>query len=181
MIVYYNPDNGSILGMSYKKVEGRVDSYIETNDPIAEKIFLGKEKSLKFHVVVRPETNEGFIKLRSSVATAEKPIKFRVIPFEQEIDHAELTIDQYTDKKKIVVSILESSHKWWTTDKEYALKKINIVACKKNNPYLPIWYIDLSPRDLIDLKYQMNYTGTDDITFYTTPLFDSYKHEIKSS
>ena len=50
MIVYYNPENGNILGMSAHLDANRLDPYIETTDPLAMDIFLGKEKLLKYKI-----------------------------------------------------------------------------------------------------------------------------------
>lgn len=178
MIVYYDPNNGNILGMSYKVIPGR-NNYFETDSPIAEKIFLGQEKSIRYHVVVRPEGS--YIKLKQSTSLASSSIKTRIIPFSLALEHAEVVLEQDIALKKVSVRMLESSFNWWKTDVQYSLKKMHIVACKKNNPYLPMWHIDLAPDDIESLIYEIDYTGSDDITFYTTQLFDSYKHEIKSS
>ena len=182
MIVYYNPTDGNILGLSYKRIPNKTDSHFETDDPIAEKIFLGQEKAIKYVAVIRPGAGqEGFIKLRQPSATAIQTIRDRVIKFLKDIDYAELTIVQDCNSKVVSVKMLESSHKWWATDSYYSLKKLVIVACKENDPYAPLWHCEFSPEDLINLSADITYTGTDNISFYTTRLFDSYKHEIKSS
>ena len=67
MIVYYNPENGNLLGMSYKIDPAKDQHYFETSDPIAEKIFLGQEKIIKYYAVVRSgPVREGFLKLKHS-------------------------------------------------------------------------------------------------------------------
>lgn len=182
MIVYYDTESGSITGMSYKHDPNRPESYFETVDPIAEKIFLGQEKSIKYVAVVRPGAGkEGFIKLRQPSATSIQSIKDRVIQISKNTDYAELTVIQDCTLKTISVKLLEASHKWWATDNHYSLKKLVIVACKENDPYTPLWHCEFSPEDLINLIVEVSYKGTDNISFYTTRLFDSYKHEIKSS
>ena len=182
MIVYYDPLNGNILGLSHKRIPNKTDSHFETDNPIAEKIFLGQEKAIKYIAVVRPGAGqEGFIKLRQPSATAIQTIKDRVIEFPKHGDSAELTIIQDCNLKVVSVKILESSHRWWASDNHYSLKKLIIVACKENDPYVPLWSCEFTPNELNNLTVEIPYKGTDNISFYTTRLFDSYKHEIKSS
>lgn len=179
MIVYYNPKNGNIMGLSHKVIPGGSPDYFETDSPIAEKIFLGHEKAIKYYAVIREDG--GYIKLRNQTESKTQTIRSKIIPFVQGLDFAELTVEQNVALKKISVKIVESSLSWWKTDSQYSLKKINIVACKKDNIYLPMWQIELGQDDLESLSFEMSYESSDDITFYTTQLFDSYKHEIKPS
>ncbi len=179
MIVYYDPNNGNILGLSHKLVSVRQDSYFETDSPIAEQIFLGKEKAIRYYAVVRPDGS--YIKQRTQSSIVTQSIKSRVIKFDNNLEKAEVTVIQDVTAKTVQVAIIKSSLEWWKSDSQYSHKKLNIVACKKNNPYLPIWHHDLDPTDLASGSVDIDYTGTDDLTFYTTKLFDSYKHEIKPS
>lgn len=182
MIVYYDSETGNIKGMSYKIDPNRTENYFETDDPIAEKIFLGQEKSMRYCAVVRQgETKKGFIKLKSLSAIADQSITKRIIQFSKDINSAELTVVQDCTSKKISVKLLESSHVWWATDNQFSLKKLIIVACRENDPYSPLWHCSFTPEDLKNLVVDVPYTGTDNISFYTTRLFDSYRHEIKSS
>ncbi len=179
MIVYYDPNNGNILGLAYKLVPGREESYFESDSPIAEQIFLGKEKVVRYYAVVR--SDGCYIKQRTQSAIVAQSIKSRVIKFDNNLEKAEVTVIQDVATKTVKVTIIKSSLEWWKSDSQYSHKKLNIVACKKNNPYLPIWHCDLDPTDLASGSIDIDYTGTDDLTFYTTKLFDSYKHEVKPS
>lgn len=179
MIVYYNPENGNLLGMSYKIDPAKDQHYFETSDPIAEKIFLGKEKSIRFYVIINGSS--GYIKLKDGNVSANQTIKQQVIQIPKGSEVARLSIFQNVNEKTITVNISAASYKWWSTDSDYSLKKIQLVACKLNDPYTPSWVRVLELNDLESLTTEFNYTGTDNITFYTTKLFDSYNHEIKSS
>jgi len=178
MIVYYDPENGNILGMSYKIDPAKDQYYFETNDPIAEKIFLGQEKISKYYTVVRSgPIREGFLKLKQYDNSDINNIKNRLIEIKQ-IDSAELTVQQNIANKTVTVSIQPAALAWWELDQFYSKKECIIVACASNNPYIPYWsrsftYVDLQHEVVIP------YTCTDAITFYTTKLFDSYKHEVK--
>lgn len=179
MIVYYHPVDKSIKGMSHCLLPENNFPFFETDDPIAEKIFFGKEKSIRYCVIINGST--GYIKLKDGNVPVDQTVKQRVIQIPKNLNFAELSIFQNTDQKTITVNISESSYKWWSTDSEYSLKKIQLVACKFNDPYTPSWIKVLELKDLEFLTTEFNYTGTDNITFYTTKLFDSYNHEIKSS
>jgi hypothetical protein len=179
MIVYYDPENGSILGMSHVLDQNRSDSYFVTDDPIAEKIFLGKEKSVKYYAgVIAGSDRQGFIKPKSS-SLNEYNIKTRVIEIPIGNDCADLSIIQNTVKKTIEIKVRPNVMSWWKSDPFYSTKKCVIVACKIKDPYIPYWSKTLSCFDE-EQEFMIDYTGVDDITFYTTKLFDSYQHEIKS-
>lgn len=179
MIVYYNPEDGSILGMSYVLDQNRNDSYFITDDPIAEKIFLGKEKSIRYHAVVKAGAGrQGFIKLKDSFSNAYT-IKTRVVEILAGNDITDLSVIQDKSTKTVRVEIHPAVMAWWRSDPFYSKKKCVIVACKPKDPYVPYWSKLLSCTDDAD-EFVINYTGTDDVTFYTTKLFDSCQHEIKS-
>jgi hypothetical protein len=180
MIVYYNPEDGSILGMSYVLDQSRNDSYFITDDPIAEKIFLGKEKSIRYCTIVKAGAErQGFIKLKES-SSPTYTIKNRVVEILIGNSTADLSVIQDVSKKTVRVEIHPAVIAWWKTDPFYSKKKCVIVACKLKDPYIPYWSKMFSCTDA-ENEFAINYSGTDDITFYTTKLFDSYQHEIKSS
>lgn len=178
MIVYYNPSNGTILGIGYFIDPARDQNYFETNDPLAEQMFLGQEKVIKYYAVIKHgPVKEGFLKLKSSNNSDINNIKNRIIEIKQ-INSAELTVSQDVTNKTVTISIQPAALAWWELDQFYSNKECIIVACAANNPYVPYWsksfrYTDLKNEVIIP------YTCTDEITFYTTKLFDSYRHEVK--
>lgn len=179
MIVYYNPVNGNIVGVGHYVDASRDQYYFETEDPVAEKIFLGQEKLIKYYAVIKPgPAKEGFIKLRSSANSDINNIKNRIIEIDQHEDFAELTVTQDTATKTITLSIQPSILAWWEIDQFYSKKECIIVACALNNPFAPYWSKSFSYTDF-ETDIVIPYTGSDNITFYTTKLFDSYKHEVK--
>lgn len=179
MIVYYNPDNGNIAGIGHYVDASRDQHYFETDDPLAEKIFLGQEKLIKYYAVVKHgPIKEGFIKLKSSANSDINNIKNRIIKIEQHTDSAELTVSQNRLTKTVTLSIQPAVRAWWELDQFYSTKKCIIVACALNNPFVPYWSKSFSHADF-ETDIVIPYTGSDNITFYTTKLFDSYKHEVK--
>jgi hypothetical protein len=178
MIVYYDPKNGNLMGLSYAVDPSKDQYYFETNDPIAEKIFLGQEKIIKYYAVVRSgPIREGFLKLKQSDNSDINNIKNRLIEIKQ-IDSAELTVQQNIANKTVTVSIQPAALAWWELDPFYSKKECIISACTLNNPYIPYWSRSLTYEDL-QHEVVIPYTCTDSMTFYTTKLFDSYRHEIK--
>lgn len=178
MIVYYDPANGNLLGMARVVDPSRNPCYFETNDPLAEKIFLGQEKLIRYYAVVRSgPTREGFLKLKHSNNSDINNIKNRIIEIKQ-IDSAELTVSQDVANKTVTISIQPAALAWWELDQFYSKKECIIVACAVDNPFVPYWSKSLSHADL-QQEVVIPYTCSDNITFYTTKLFDSYRHEVK--
>jgi hypothetical protein len=179
MIVYYDPENGNLLGMSYKIDPAKTQHHFETFDPIAEKIFLGQEKITRYYAVVKSgPSRQGFLKLKHSNNSNINNNKNRIVKIKQNLDSAELTVAQDTVTKTVTLSILPSTLAWWELDQFYSKKKCIIVACALNNPFVPYWSKSFSYTDF-ETGIVIPYTGSDNITFYTTRLFDSYKHEVK--
>jgi hypothetical protein len=179
MIVYYDPENGNILGMSYKIDPAKTQHYFETHDPVAEKIFLGQEKLIRYYAVVKPgPARQGFLKLKHSNNSDINNIKNRIIKIEQHSDAAELTVTQDVVTKTVTLSIQPSTLAWWELDQFYSKKECIIVACASNNPFVPYWSKSFNYA-AFDTNIVIPYTGSDAITFYTTKLFDSYRHEVK--
>jgi hypothetical protein len=52
-----------------------------------------------------------------------------------------------------------------------------VVACVPHNPYCPLWIWNINASDLLDNDVKINYTGTDNIMFYTKRHFNTYSHE----
>lgn len=52
-----------------------------------------------------------------------------------------------------------------------------LAACLPGDPHLPLWIWNIEYSKLIDNDVKINYTGTDNIEFYTKRNFYSYSHE----
>jgi hypothetical protein len=181
MIVYYNPENGNILGMSGILDTNRTDPYIETDDPLAMDIFLGKEKLLKYKVIVSASPNKGFIQSKASNNTAVVSIRDRVYLIDKNNEKADIRLAQHSLDKTVEITIEESVYYWWQQDSNLKNKKLYIAACLDQDPYLVLWSKSLSHEDFKDFKIKFDYLGNDQYCFYTNKIFKSYYHEIKPS
>lgn len=177
MIVYYNPETFAITGMSHVLNAQLTDPWFETDDPLALDIFLGKEKILKYVVVIRPGSNRGVIKLKPSKGSVLVSASDRVYKIPKTDVAAELKIKQTTADKTIELQLLEDSKNWWANDVTSKEKKLYLVATL-GDPYKPLWIKVFSHADF-DTNIKFTYQGTDDVTFYTPKLFYSYSHEIE--
>lgn len=179
MIVYYNQSTFDITGMSYQFDLNRTDPYIETSDPLAEKIFLGKEKSIKHKVVITPGVNgRGVIRPKTSAPAlinniAEKVYKVYTTP------NAEITFKQDTNNKTMYVEMSTESLDWWKNDPFFGNRRLHIAACKNEDPYKPLW-VKSVPHSEFEQNLKFDYTGEDNFTIYTVKIFESYSHEITS-
>lgn len=175
MIVYYNPVSLFITGMSYKLNPMQTDPYIETDDPIAENIFLGKDKIINYSVLVRnPEQHIGFIKKKGQVNRGSSITeKFYLIPFEN--SSQEVIIVQDASKKTVTVSLSESAREWWLTEKDKH-DTITFYACELYDLYRPLWVVTLTPDQLLESPV-FDYQGKDAFCLFTKKIFESYSHE----
>lgn len=178
MIVYYNSDTFAITGISGKLDSNRKESYFETEDPLAEQIFLGKEKVLKYIVEPHLGTTKGVIKLKPSKDAALFRVSDKVYKIPKNQNSAEIVLKQNKENKIVYILLQENSKNWWSNDPIYKLRKLYIVATL-HDPYKPLWIKTFSVDDFNnDVKF--NYQGTDNLTFYTPKIFSSYSHEITS-
>ena len=180
MIVYYDPVTFDIKGMSYSIDSNRQEPYVRTEDPLAEKIFLGQEKSIKYIVVVNPgPAQRGIIKPRPSKNVTVVSISDTVHKISKDTEFAEVTVLQSTSSKLIKVTMSSDLLEWWKLDPNYSKRNLHITACSNSDPYKPMWTRSISP-DRFSTDSTFNYTGDDNFVLYTVKLFDGYKHEITS-
>jgi hypothetical protein len=181
MIVYYNPENGSIVGMSGILDVNRIDPYIETGDQLAMDIFLGKEKLLRYRVIVGAAPNTGFIQLKTTSKPTAISIKDRVHLINESKENSDIVVTQNTLDKTVQITIEESMFYWWQQDGNIKHKKIYLAACLDQDPYSVLWSKALSPKDFNNQTTKFDYLGSNQYCFYTNKIFKNYHHEIKSS
>lgn len=179
MIVYYNPSTFDITGMAYRIEANRIDPYLETSDPLAEKIFLGKEKAIKHIVVITPGVNRrGVIRSKTSATVPINTIAEKV--YRAYITHnAEITFKQNIADKSICVEMSAESLNWWKNDPFFSNRRLHISACKDEDPYKPLWTKSITNSEF-NHNLKFNYTGEDNFTIYTVKIFESYSHEVTS-
>jgi hypothetical protein len=180
MIIYYDQVSGNITRMAYMQVPGVDDNFFETDDPIAEDIFLRRKKSMQYQIAVEPGAF-GKPKIVPRVSKVLEANRSRLVKVLKNYNSpAELHICQDIAEKKITVTLLKESLSWWIGKRVES--KIYLTACKDSDPYKPLWSHVVNHADIDNqLSYSIDYTGSDDITFFTTGLFNTYNHEVKSS
>lgn len=175
MIVHYDPETYAIRGMGPKP---NADfPYIETEDPLALKIFLGQEKALRYMVIPRIGTSNGVIKLKTNSPTTLIPTNEKIYKINVVIENAEVRIKNDTVKKQLTIEMSKDLLYWWKNDPHFSTKRIFLVACRENDPYKPIWIKSLLPVDL-ETSNVISYNGTTNFTLYTVKIFGSYSYEI---
>jgi len=176
MIVHYNPETFTITGICAKLLESVADPYIETEDPIAEQIFLAKEKIYHYRVEVIDQVQH-IGKLVKQVQTSSAgnnrlPINsyyYRIPVVSKDTD---FTVIQNTKNKTINFSLTDRAFAKWIGNHSVPLL---ILACVPDDPYTMLWSLTLTPLNVGD---QITYTGQDNICFYTKKLFESYHYVI---
>jgi hypothetical protein len=178
MIVYYDENSNSILGLSHRLDVSRTEKYFETDDPVAERIFLGKEKSLHY-VAVPGRYNRGILKLKSQTSRQGLSISDKIFKIPTNISNPELMLTFIADEHILELELLEDSAEWWRTSLPH--RKLHLIISHKGDPYMPIWSQAISHTDLVDNRLLMPCTLDHEFDIFTVKLFDSYKHETKSS
>jgi hypothetical protein len=178
MIVYYESEKYSIIGLSYKHDPLRSDLYIETDDPRAENIFLNTDKPFFYEVIV-DSTSPLKGKLRRKGAAKVKSLVSEslhlITNHQREIPDVKLSQDNAN--KTITISITNFALNF---SKENNIQFFTLAACRKYDPYQLLWTRIIYIKDFVDNNLTFNYTGMDDICFYTKKVFHSYYYETKS-
>ena len=180
MIVYYNPTDGNIVGMSGILDPNRIDPYINTDDQLAMDIFLGKEKLLRYKVIVSAAPNTGFIQLKTT-SNPTVSIKDRVHLINGSKENSDIVITQNILNKTVQITIDERMFYWWQQDSNFKHKKLYLAACLDQDPYLVLWSKALAHEDFNNQTATFDYHGNNNFCFYTNKIFKKYHHEIKSS
>ena len=136
MIVYYNPENGNIVGMSGILDSSRTDPYINTDDQLAMDIFLGKEKLLRYKVIVGAAPNTGFIQLKTTNNSTVVSIKDTVHLINGNKENSDIVITQHILDKTVQITVDERMFYWWQQDSNFKHKKLYLAACLEQDPYL---------------------------------------------
>lgn len=178
MIVYYDENSNSILGLSYRLDVSRNEKYFETDDPVAERIFLGEEKSLHY-VAVPSRNNRGILKLKTQATRQGPSISDRIFKIPTNSLNPELVLTFIKDEHILELELMEDSAEWWRTSLPH--RKLHLIIGHEGDPYMPIWSQTISHTDLVDNRLSMPCKLDHVFDIFTVKLFDSYKHETKSS
>jgi hypothetical protein len=102
----------------------------------------------------------------------------KVYLISQKNKDADVVLLQDKQSKVITVSIKPESYSWWIHNND---KKIFIAACLGNDPFNVSWTVSITQVEFNNYSMSVNYIGLDNLSFYTTKIFNEYYHEIKSS
>jgi hypothetical protein len=175
MIVYYDLAH-RITGLSNKLDPNKAEPYIETEQSLAQDIFLGKEKI--FHYCV--EVTDAAAHVGQLIKSVITPVVSKTqsisqyhyaIPKES-CEHCEFSISQSVDQKTVDIIVSNKGMNKWISQHQSA--GILLLACIPDDPYSVLWSVLLTPNSI----NKINYLGRDDVTFYTKKLFESYQHVI---
>ena len=178
MIIYYDSSTYSITGFSVKHNPTQTDLYIETDQHEAEQIFLGKERVFHYQVeVIDADQHTGSLVRKIQAPPSKSNIQtisdlHYLVP-DVSVIAATFTITQITADNRVKINLSEQGHNQWIN--QYKSAPIPLMACVPNDPYQLLWATILTPQNINDT---INYTGRDNLCFYTKKLFESYQHVI---
>lgn len=161
---------------------GAKDPYIEITDEDAEGFLDGTKLQFEYKVIPDPDiANQGWVE-RKFQAVAEDvwvPVTDRIYEVPIRLEDTAFVIQQDCKHKKIVVKLNTRATAWWNDNQYFKLSSIFLVACRPHDPHLFLWTHHV-PSDALGKGYEFEYSGEDQITFYTRKIFNSYSHELLS-
>tara|TARA_B110000503_G_C7113078_1_gene399075 strand:- start:969 stop:1523 length:555 start_codon:yes stop_codon:yes gene_type:complete len=182
MIVYYNTDTYSILGMSYKVIPGRNELYFETDDPVAEKIFRGYEKISKYIAVPSViRSSRGKLKLRVSNVHQGMSITDKIYKIPTQNEYPEVSLTYIVNERIIEIELFKDMLDWWKNTPNVNSRNMYFIIGDNDNPYMPLWVKAVIHSDFVDNKLTVDCTVNPAFNMFTVKLFDSYRYETKLS
>lgn len=170
MIIYYNPTTKEITKAApvllktvsdpYIKVTGKELAMLEETGMHVQCFYVQDNQLHK-----KPDNSRLLINKPSFNDRHNIPIKNN-----HPID---FFIRQYSNRKQIELNLSEQAF----SDKEKLLFAITLIACYNNDPHLPLWTLHIPPNTMSTAPLIYNYTGSDNIRFYTIKLYENYLHE----
>jgi hypothetical protein len=179
--LYYR-QNGDISMICPVEDYDTKDSYIKIDDSEAEGFFSGAKLQFEYKVVPDPDIkNQGWIerKFQSVAEDTWVPVGDRVYAVPANLEGAAVIIQQGCKSKKIIVKLTPRANAWWNENQYFNLPSVFLVACRPHDPHLFLWAHNI-PADALGAGYEFDYSGEDQITFYTRKIFSSYSHELLS-
>jgi hypothetical protein len=175
--VYYDPENGEIRGMAGSKDPVAEYPYIEVEDVEVEDIFFGRKKSLDYYVKTISKTSTvGSVVPKIKRERVWRSINDWLYLIPKSAEFVEVTIEQNMTTKTISVKLTEEAREWWNTNKFFSKPYFLLSACASADPHTMLWTKIIPSASLLD-TIAIDYTGRDDIRFYTHRYFESYIHE----
>lgn len=170
MIIYYT-ETGEIYSISHMTNSEITYPYIETDDPVASEMFNGTTQIINYRVI------EGALVLDKQLLPVPPEVVENYIyqiPTEAGEGPVDLHIVQVIAAKNVSIVVSQSA-----IDQYRAKNIANIIltACPPNDPYSPLWSTTIPITDTV-VVHNVDYSGTDDIRFYTEKVLNHYYHEV---
>jgi len=175
--VYYDASSGMIKIISPVKEENPTDPCIEVEDSDVDNIMSNRVNLLDYIVEISSKTSgEGSIRKKDRGERVWSSINDWLYLIPTDSSNPEFRIDQYLSEKKIVLSLDETTAEWWEKHKFFQKESVLISACNGVDPHKVVWWKKVPSKDLLE-GVDINYTGTDNLRFYTHRYFEEYLHE----
>lgn len=177
--IYYREDC-EITMISPVIDAGTTDAFIEVADDLADKFLKGKSHPSEYCVIPDPRLpGGGTIKEKNPPVPIQPPIpvseKVYLVPLST--DDTEFRIKHNTESKTVEIYLSAAAEQWWKDNDFLNREEIYLIACVPADPHLVLWDWFFKSKDLGTTPIVKNYTGTDQLRFYTRKIFKSYSHE----
>jgi len=179
--IYYRP-NGDISALCPVIDTSSTDPYIEVDDADAEGFFDGTKLQFVYKVIPDPDMPvRGWIEPKYQLVSEDTwiPVTDRIYAVPKNTADATFVIQQDCKNKKILVQLTPRACAWWKHNQYFKLPSLFLVACRPHDPHLFLWTHHVPSTELENV-YEFDYSGEDQIVFYTRKIFNSYSHELLS-
>jgi len=175
--VYYELGTGSIKMISPVKEESSEYPYIEVEEDAIEDIFSGKKKAIDHFVKPSSKTsNTGLIIAKKKDIVTWKSINDWLYMIPNENEFYEMHVLQDIANKQITINLTDNAKIWWKGNNFFQKKYFLFSACIEGDPHFMTWYKMIPSEELLN-TVSFEYSGNDNIRFYTHRYFESYIHE----
>ena len=176
--VYYDSGTRQIKIISPVKETSAEYPYVEIEDADIEDIFFGRANIIDARVVVNSKTSTvGKIEMVKKVQRDWRSINdwIYLIPKEHGYED-EFVVKQDLTNKTITLTLTPTVKEWWKENNFFQRKEFIIAACADKDPHLMLWYKVVDSEALLN-NIEFEYTGEDDLYFFTHRFFENYRHE----
>lgn len=178
-IYYQNPD-GNITMVAPAIEVGATDPFIEISNDFGTQFLEGSVHPSDYYIV--PDATlpgGGTIKEKNVAIVSTSPLTIhdRVYLVPLDSANAEFTLIQNSVFKTIEVVLSPEADAWWKANNFFNREEIYLIACVPTDPHLILWQWFIKSADLSTTPLVKNYSGRDQIRFYTRKIFKSYSHE----
>jgi hypothetical protein len=169
--LYYDKDTGAIKAISPVLDSSISDPYIKIHPDLGQDFYSGKKHTHQYAVNYRGELCEKHNPGKQNSSDN----RIYCIPYCSD-SQSEFLLEQNCTNKSIKLSLTPEASAWWQNNNCFGQTHYFIVACPPQDPYFYYWTFVFEISQLIKGSVIYHYQGSDNLSFFTRKIFESYCH-----